>query len=59
MKKKWRLLNLIQDKEAYKNYNSKCRSALSTYLRNKEMNIMSSDNLGKFYRYVNNKFGNT
>jgi len=46
--KKWRLTNLIQDNEAYKNYNSKCRNSLSTYLRNKEMDIISSDNVGKF-----------
>jgi len=44
--KKWRFTNLIQDKEAYLNYNSKCRNALSTYLRNKEIDIISSDNVG-------------
>jgi len=55
----WHLRNLIQDKEADINYNSKCRSALSTYLRNKEMTIIPSDNVGKFYRYVNSKLGNT
>ena len=38
--KKWRLSNLIQAEEANTNYNSK-RSALSTYLRNKEMDIIS------------------
>jgi len=29
------------------------------YLRNKEIDIISSDNVSKFYRYVNNKLGNT
>jgi len=55
--KKWRFTNLIQDKEAYINYISKCRSALSTYLPNKEIDIISSDNVGTFYRYVNNHLG--
>jgi len=49
--KKWRFTNLIQDKEGYVNYNSKCRNALSTYVRNKEMDIIFNDNVGKFYRY--------
>jgi len=57
--KKWRISNLINDKEAYKNANIKCKSALSVYLRKKEMDIISSNNVGKFYRYVNNKLGST
>ena len=56
--KKWRLSSSPADKQAYKIYTIKCKSALALYLRDKEMNIISSGNIGKFYRYVNNKLGN-
>ena len=39
----------------YKEYSTKCKNALASYLRNKELDIDSSGNIGKFYRYVNNK----
>ena len=38
-------------------YSIKCKSALTLYLRNKEMDIISSNNIGKFYRYINSKLG--
>ena len=57
--KRWRTSNMSQDKQAYKNYVSKCNVALSTYLQSKENDIISSSNAGKFYRYVNSKLGST
>ena len=55
--KKWRITNVSQDKLVYKEYCTKCRNALALYLRNKELDVISSGNVGKFYRYVNNKLG--
>ena len=55
--KRWHVSTLPQDKLAYKNYLAKYKTALSTYLLNKEMDIISSSNVGRFYRYVNSKLG--
>jgi len=55
--KRWRTSSLPQDKLAYKTYVSKCRTALSTFSQDKERDIISSNNVGNFYRYVNSKLG--
>jgi len=54
--KKWRISH-IQDKLVYKEYSTKCKNALTLYLQNKELDVISGSNIGKFYRYVNNKLG--
>jgi len=55
--KKWRISTHIQDKLAYKEYSIKCKNALTLYLHNKELDVISCGNIGKFCRYVNNKQG--
>jgi hypothetical protein len=57
--KRWRTSSLPQDKLAYKNHVSKCRTALSDYLQNKELDVISSSIVGRLYRYVNSKRGST
>jgi len=42
---------------AYKEYSFKCKSALTLHLQNEELDVISCGNIGKFYRYVNNKQG--
>jgi len=51
--KKWRISTHIQDKLAYKEYSTKCKNALTLHLQNKELDVISCVNIGKFFRYVN------
>jgi len=57
--KKWRTTSLPHDKLAYNSFRLKCKTALCTYFKNKEMHIIISNNVGKFYRYVNGRLGST
>ena len=51
--KRWRLTKDLKYKQAYKTYSVKCTKAIQAYYRELEMALVQSDNLGKFYRYVN------
>ena len=53
--RRWRLTNKEEHKQAYKAYSVKCVQAIQAYYRNLENELVQSDNLGKFYRYVNGK----
>jgi len=55
--KKWRISTHIRDTLAYKEYSTKCKNVLTLYLQNKELDVISCGNIGKFYRYVNDKLG--
>ena len=53
--KRWRLTKKPEHKQAYKAYSVKCAKAVQAYYRDLETTLVRSDNLGKFYRYVNGK----
>jgi len=53
--KRWRLTKKEEHKLAYKAYSVKCVKAVQAYYRDLETGLIQSNNLGKFYRYVNGK----
>ena len=53
--RRWRLTKKIEHKLAYKAYSVKCVKAIQAHYRDLETALVQSDNLGKFYRYVNGK----
>ena len=53
--KRWRMTNDPRHNQAYKAYSAKCKEAIKDYYRNLEIKLVQSDNLGRFYRYVNGK----
>jgi len=53
--KRWRSTKDPGHQQAYKAYSVKCSKAIKEYYRDLETALVQSDNLGKFYRYVNGK----
>jgi len=53
--KRWRLTKDLKYKQAYKTYSVKCTKAIQAFYRELETALVQSDNLGKFYRYVNGR----
>ena len=56
--KRWRSTKVPGHQQAYKaysHYSVKCSKAIKAYYRDLETALVQSDNLGKFYRYVNGK----
>jgi len=55
MWKRWRVSKDSTAKQAYESYTIKCKNAINQYQSNLELELVLSNNLGKFYRFVNNK----
>jgi hypothetical protein len=56
MWKRWKTSLLDQHRQAYVTYATKCKLALENYQRTKELDLIDSNDLGRFYRYVSKKF---
>ena len=56
MWKRWKTSRFDEHRQAYVAYASKCKLALENYQRAKELNLIDSNDLGRFYRYVSKKF---
>jgi len=57
--KRWSMSKLPDHKRAYKEYTVKCKNAIASFQRDKELQLINDNNLGKFYRYVNKKLGSS
>jgi hypothetical protein len=55
MWKRWRVSRDILAKRAYESYAIKCKNAINQYQSDLEHELVLSNDLGKFYRFVNNK----
>jgi hypothetical protein len=53
---RWKTSRLDEHRQVYVAYASTCKVALENYHRAKELNLIDSNDLGRFYRYVNKKF---
>lgn len=56
MWKRWKTTHIIEHKQAYIAYSAKCKRTLENYYRANELKLIDSNDLGRFYRYVNKKF---
>jgi hypothetical protein len=57
MWKRWSVSKLPAHKRAYKEYTSKCKEAIDSFHREKELQLINDNNVGMFYKYVNKKLG--
>jgi len=57
--KRWSTSNLPVHKRAYKEYTVKCKKAIDSFHRDKELQLINDNNVGKFYKYVNKKLGSS
>jgi hypothetical protein len=53
--KRWRTTKDVKHKKAYDVYTKKCINAINLHQINIELKLIESNDLGKFYRFVNNK----
>ena len=53
--KRWHDTRKPDHKLAYKAYSAKCTKAIQAYYRDLETRLIQSENIRKFYRYVNGK----
>jgi hypothetical protein len=57
MWKRWSLSKLPAHKRAYKEFTIKCKEAIDSLHREKELQLINDNNVGMFYKYVNKKLG--
>jgi hypothetical protein len=53
--KRWRTSRNAKHIKAYDAYTLKCKQAINFHYSNNELKLVQSNDLGKFYRFVNNK----
>lgn len=53
--KRWKITKTDRDKAAYSDSANKCTIAITNYNYAQELNLLRKNNLGSFYRFVNNK----
>ena len=53
--KRWHMSKIIKHKKAYDAYAIKCTKAITSHHAEIELRLVQSNDVGKFYRFINNK----